>query len=216
MLDEYLSQVTDLLHDPNNQTWSATQLTNYINEARNRVAQDTKCLRQVLTPTAYPTLQFVQGTEFINPQTFLPAAFGPYLADTINITVIINNFRRKLIPKSYTELDADFRAWVGYQQWPLVWAKVSPWQYCIAPVPSQTYTCEWDLAVIPNALVDDTTAEQLPVPFQEPVQYYACYKAKMYQQSMAEAEMFKATYKQIRNENVVAWWGMRANPYARG
>jgi hypothetical protein len=215
VLDTYLEQVTDLLHDPNNQVWSNTQLTNYINEARNRVAQDTKCLRQILTPSLYPSLSFATGLEFIVPQTFLPATIGPYLVDTIAISVIINQFRRKLVQKSYTELDAKMRAWQGYQQWPLFWAKVSPTQYCIAPIPSTTYGCEWDLAVIPNPLVDDTTTEQLPVPFQEPVQYYACYKAKMYQQSVTEAEVFRQTYKQIRNENVVAWWGRSADPYAR-
>lgn len=214
MLDDYLDQVTDLLHDPNNQVWSESQLTGYINEARNRVAQDTKCLRQILPQSL--GLTFAQGAEFIVPQSFLPPTIGPLLVDTISISIVINNFRRKLIQRSYSVLDARLRAWQGYQQWPVEWAKVSPTQYCIAPVPSTTYGCEWDVATVPNALVDDTTVEQLPIPFQEPVQYYACYKAKMYQQSVSEAEVFRQTYKQIRNENVVAWWGRSANPYEAG
>lgn len=213
MLDTYTQQVTDLLHDPNNATWSTTQLTNYINEARNRVAQDTKCLRSVLLPSTYSTLSFAAGTEFIAPQTFLPSAFGSYLVDTIGIAIIVNNVRLKLVQKSYTELDAQYRQIKTFSYIPKVWAKVSPTQYVIAPVPSQAYSCEWDIAVNPNALVDNTTAEQLPVPFQEPIQYYACYKAKFYQQSFTEAEAFRQMYKQIRNENVVAWWGRMVDPY---
>lgn len=214
MLDTYLEQVTDLLHDPNNQVWSESQLTSYINEARNRMAQDTKCLRQILPQSS--GLTFAQGTEFITPQSFLPPPIGPLLVDTIAISIIINNFRRKLKQVSYSMLDAKLRAWQGYQQWPIQWAKVSPTQYCIAPIPSTTYGCEWDIATVPNPLVDDTTVEQLPIPFQEPVQYYACYKAKMYQQSVTEAEVFRQTYKQIRNENVVAWWGRLSDPYEAG
>ena len=41
----YQIQVADLLHDPNNNTWTLSQLAAYINEARRQLAMDTGCLR---------------------------------------------------------------------------------------------------------------------------------------------------------------------------
>ena len=53
-LSSYLTDVQRLLHDANNNFYTQTQLTDYINEARNRVVRDTGCLRTVVvakTPT---------------------------------------------------------------------------------------------------------------------------------------------------------------------
>lgn len=44
-LAQYEVQVADLLHDPNNQAWTLTQLDRYINEARRQLVADTGCLR---------------------------------------------------------------------------------------------------------------------------------------------------------------------------
>jgi hypothetical protein len=44
-LANYEVQVADLLHDPNNQTWTLVQLDRYINEARRQLVADTGCLR---------------------------------------------------------------------------------------------------------------------------------------------------------------------------
>jgi hypothetical protein len=41
----YEGAVADLLHDPNNNNWSVSQLDNYINEARRQVVMDTGTLR---------------------------------------------------------------------------------------------------------------------------------------------------------------------------
>lgn len=46
-LQDYQSELADLLHDPNNVTWSLTQLTNYINRARTKLVTDTGCLRSL-------------------------------------------------------------------------------------------------------------------------------------------------------------------------
>lgn len=214
-LATYQSQIQDLLHDPLGQLWPVSTLLPYINEARNRIAQDTKCLRQVLTNAVYPTLTFVQGTEFITPQTFLPAPFGSQVVDTLGISITVNQQRLKLIYKPYTWLDAFMRAWVNYQQWPQFWSRVSPIQVVIAPVPNITYTCDWDVAVNPNALIDDTTVDQIPVPFAECVQYYAAYKAKLKQQSQGEAKFFNDLYELTKKRCALAFWGrIVQNPYS--
>lgn len=45
----YEVAVADLLHDPNQQIWSLTQLDRYINEARRQLVMDTGCLRSLQT-----------------------------------------------------------------------------------------------------------------------------------------------------------------------
>ena len=195
-LSDYQFQVQDLLHDPLAQMWPVTSITSYINEARRKVAQDTKALRTVLTNAVFPTLVFSQGTEFISPQAFLPAPFGSKLVATMGITIIVNQQRQSLIQKAYTWVNANMRSWVNYQQWPTVWAQVSPTQICIAPIPNIDYPCEWDVSLNPDPLLQDTDTETIPAPFTDSVQYYAAYKAKLKQQSQGEAQMFLGMYKQ--------------------
>jgi hypothetical protein len=53
-LSSYLTDVQRLLHDANNNFYTQQQLTDYINEARQRVVRDTGCLRTIVvaqTPT---------------------------------------------------------------------------------------------------------------------------------------------------------------------
>lgn len=196
-LNTYIGQVQDLLHDPLAQMWSVTQVTAYVNEARNRVAQDSKAIRQVLQNAQFPTLQFNAGDEFITPQTFLPPPYGSRIVDVLGISITVNQERLVLIQKPYTWINAMLRSWVNYRQWPTFFARLSPISICIAPVPNIAYPCDWDIAINPNPLLDDTTVEELPVPFMEPVQYYASYKAKLNQQSQGESQMFLGMYNQI-------------------
>jgi hypothetical protein len=44
-LSSYITEVQRLLHDANSVFWSTSELTDYINDARERVARDTGCLR---------------------------------------------------------------------------------------------------------------------------------------------------------------------------
>ena len=197
-LNTYIDQVQDLLHDPGAQMWTLPQLKNYINEARNRVAQDTKALRQVISNSAYPTqMVFKQGIEFYNPQVFLPSPFGGNLVDVLGVSITVNNERLRLVYKPYTFIDAMLRSWVNYQQWPQFWTRLSPIQICIAPVPNQDYITDWDIAVNATPLVNDNTVDDMPVPFQEPVQYYAAKKAKINQQSQGESAFFQAEYERV-------------------
>jgi len=54
LLSDYEVQVADLLHDPNNITWSISQLDRYINEARRQLVMDTGCLRTLQTAYLWP------------------------------------------------------------------------------------------------------------------------------------------------------------------
>lgn len=202
MLNTYITQVQRLLADPNGSYWPTSELTDYINEARNRVAQDTRCLRQLVTSLALPAQQ-----ETYIPQTFI-GALGSQLVDTIGITIYWGNERRKLGYLAFTKFDALYRRYQLFFGQPECFTKQGANVIFVAPVPDQNYVSDWDVAVVPNALVNDSTIEQIPVPFQEPVQYYAAYKAKFKEQAQGEAQLFLRQYLQI-----LQWCARSFNTY---
>lgn len=187
-LTTYQTQVQRLLHDTSANFWPLAELTDYINEARNRVAQDTKCLRQLVTG-----VNLSIGVEAYNPQTFLPTV-GPLVIDVMAVTVYWGNTRRKLFYKAFTEFDMQYRYWNLLQTIPEAYSRLSPTVIYIGPMPDQAYVSDWEVAVNPTPLIDNTTVDQLPIPFTEPVQYYAAYKAKWKEQSIGEAQVFRQQY----------------------
>lgn len=170
-----------------------------------------------MTPAQFPSLQFSAGFEFFNPQTFLPTPQGPQLVDTINIVVIINSARSTLRQIPYTTLTTQMRPWANYQSYPRFWSKVSPTQYVIAPVPSMTYQCEFDVAVGPSVALGNPADDDpdIPVPYQDIVQYFAAYKAKINQQQLQEATAFLGLYRSELVRVTAAYWG-RINPNPAG
>lgn len=52
-LQSYIDQVRDLVRDPNNNFWSDTQITSYVNRARKQVAKEAQCVRILPPSTAY-------------------------------------------------------------------------------------------------------------------------------------------------------------------
>ena len=67
-LSTYITQVQRLLHDANGVFWSDAELTDYINEARERTVRDTGCLRTLqvtytpLSSTGVAATQWAAGT----------------------------------------------------------------------------------------------------------------------------------------------------------
>jgi len=210
-LTTYTTQVQRLLHDTSGNYWPVTELTDYINEARNRVAQDSKCLRQLVT-----NLSLTAQQEQYVPQTFI-GALGPQLVDVMGITLYWGNQRVKLNRYAYTTFDAMFRPYSNYYQRPVAFCRMGATLVWLGPNPDQSYVTDWDVAVVPNALVSDATVEQIPVPFQEPVQYYAAFKAKWKEQAQGEAAIFMQQYKSMLQ---MCYRGFATfaftNPYAIG
>jgi hypothetical protein len=198
-LTTYQTQVQRLLHDTSTNFWPLGELTDYINEARNRVAQDTKCLRQLVT-----SVNLTVGVEAYNPQVFLPVV-GPLVIDVMAITVYWGNTRRKLFYKAFTEFDMQYRYWNLLQTIPEAYSRMSPTIVYIGPIPDQAYVSDWEVAVNPTPLIDNTTLDQVPIPFQEPVQYYAAYKAKWKEQSIGEAQVFLQQYQRNLMQCARSW-----------
>ena len=77
LLSDYVIQVQDLVHDNSAIDFSVTDLTRYINEARNRVALDFWCVRTyfsnlsaIINQETYPLFSGVGGVKITNPGTY--------------------------------------------------------------------------------------------------------------------------------------------------
>lgn len=185
-LNTYITQCQRLLHDANQSFWTTSELTDYINQARNKVAAVTACMRYLDTG-----LSFTANVELYNYSSFTHPSS---VIDVLGVTIIWGNERIALAWKPWTEFTALLRPWVQFQQCPMVWTKYGDSSIYIAPKPDQTYTSEIDTCEVPNTLIDNTTVEQLIFPRTEAVPYYAAYLAKYKEQSYGEANVFRADF----------------------
>jgi len=282
-LNDYLSQVENLLHDVNNVFWTQNQLTTYINEARERTVRDTGCLRTLQTTTAplayntststgvsptlwqgntavtagqyvfsniynyvytqsgtsgssapaYPTgtnpfppttpfadgtamLQYVGPAEIINFNS-LPQQLNVY--DIVNINLYWGNSRIPLRYLPWSNFTAQLRYWQNYVGRPVCFSVYGQQQIYIAPIPDQQYYIEVDTNILPNplSLSSPNTVDNIIDPYSTAVQYYAAYKAKFYEQSYGESEIFKQQYdKHILNVLNSTFTRRIPDPYSSG
>lgn len=189
-LSQYITETRRLLHDANGTMWTNTELTDYINEARNKVALDTYCLRSLEDVT------LASGTETYAIQSV--TTLTTRAIDVINLTVLWGNQRVPLLQMVWTEFNANMRVWQAFQNMPAAYSKYpgSLGVIYIGPVPNDTYESEWDVAYIPTPLVTDATVDPFTYPYNAPVAYYAARTAKYKQQAYGEAALFEQQYRQ--------------------
>lgn len=213
-LSTYITQVRRLLHDLNGQYWSDTELTDYVNEARNRVCKDSRCLRQQITN--FVTL--TQGTEQYNLASLpLPAALTGYtIIDVMGINILWGSTRIKLAYLPWTRFDVQFRYWTNMQSRPVCFSRLGALSVFVGPQPDTSYQSDWDVSLIPPALVSNTTPEPIPEPFTTPVKFYAAYLAKFREQAIGEADLFKKMYSEKLKQEASAFMGrIIPDPYAK-
>ena len=190
-LNAYITQVQQLLHDLSASFWTTTQLTNYINLARNRVAQDSKCLRQLITG-----IPLQQGVESYAIAT-IQASYAPTIAiiDVMGIDVYqASNTRWSLDYMPWTQFNAVYRSNVSTQSTPECYTRMGALQVYFGAIPDQAYLTDWCVAINPAPLTSDATPEPIPPPFQDCVQFFAAYMAKFQEQAMGEAAIFEKEY----------------------
>lgn len=181
----YILAVRRLLHEAVPNVYTDAQLTDYINEARNRVVGDTGCNRKL------QLFSTVAGQE-VNSFTALP--YGASTIDVLNVTLIWGNSRIVLDYKPFTAINAQLRAWVQLQSRPVVWSQYGQGSFYVAPVPDQVYQMEIDTVVLPAPLINTTDVDILVYPYTLPVSYYAAYLAKMNEQMESESSFFYSKY----------------------
>lgn len=187
-LSTYLTEVQRLLHDANNVFWSQAELTDYINQARNRVVRDTGALRTIQTANV------TANVETYTYNTTLPN--GNVTMDILNINLFWGNTRVPLYYMPWTDFNAQLRFWQNYVGRPVAFSIYGPQQFYVGPTPDQTYTIEADTVIAPQPLVNTTDIDTIPDPWTDPVPVYAAYLAKYKEQSYGEAEIFLQQYRQ--------------------
>lgn len=185
-LSEYITECRRLLHDANGNFYTDQQLTDYINEARRHTVQDTGCLRQIQTFT------FTTGKEVYSYATDFPE--GLRTLDVLNINLYWGNSRTPLRYLAWTDFNAQLRYWQNYRGLPIAFSAYGQSKIYVGPVPQENYTVEVDTVLLPNPLTTGSEVDEIIEPYSEPVAFYACYKAKYYEQSFGEAEIFKQEY----------------------
>jgi hypothetical protein len=183
-LSGYLTELRDLLHDPNDGFWPLANKIGYINRAMNQRDLDTEQNRQLFTFTLIVGTDTYTFTQVGNNQVF----------DVIAINLIYVSTRVILEEKSLTMLNATKRPWTPYQGVPEAWARYGPNQVILGPNPSFAYTTEWDCAVYSNPLVSLTDPDPLPYPYTKPVAHYAASLAKRNERQYDEADAFLRDY----------------------
>ncbi len=213
-LTAYTTQVQRLLHDPNFQFYQQNELTDYINEARNRVCKDSRCLRTYV-PSAFTATQGVEQYLFTNISP--PVSLTGYtLIDIMGATVIWGQTRIKLAYMPWTRFDANMRYWTSMQSRPVAYTRLGTQSIFLGPTPDQSYQVDLDVSLIPPPLVTDATVEPIPEPFTSPIKYYAAYLAKFREQAMGEANLFHTEYLNSIKREAAAFMGrIIPDPYAR-
>lgn len=136
--------------------------------------------------------------------------------DMVNLSryALGNASRDALIYWPFTKFNARARYLTNYVGTPQIFTSYSYNSVFVAPKLDQTYAFDFDCVRLPPDIVDDTTVEVIPEPFNEPVGYYAAYLLKVKEQSWGEADAFKMTYdKQILASINSAFTRRLINPY---
>ena len=207
-LSDYITECRRLLHDATGNFYSDSELTDYINAARQRLVRDTGCLRSLQASSV------VQGQEVISTSA-IPG--GSNTLDIIGINLIWGNTRIYLRYLPWTQFNAELRYWQNYQGRPVAFSMYGQSSIYIGPIPDQTYSIELDTIVMPTALSTASPTETIPDPYTTPVAFYACHKAKYKEQAYGESEIFKQEYtNQVKAVLSSVFTRRLSTPYSMG
>jgi hypothetical protein len=122
--------------------------------------------------------------------------------DLLNINILWGNSKIALDYLPWSRFNYQLRGWTLLQGRPICFSVYGQTTVYVGPPPDQNYAVEFDLVQAPPTLTLPTDVETIPLPFNEPVPYYAAYTAKQRMQEWDEARWFQNMYKsQIRSAN---------------
>ena len=165
-------------------------------------------------PDGTATLLYVQNAEII-PFQALPQ--GINTVDILNINLYWGNSRIPMRYLPWSDFTSQLRYWQNYIGRPICFSVYGQQQIYIAPVPDQSYYIELDTVILPLPLTTLSQVDTILDPWSTAVQYYAAYKAKFYEQSYGEAEIFQQQYnKKVLNVLNSTYTRRIPNPYSSG
>ena len=197
-LTNYLTQVTRLLQNPpaSPNLYTVSDLTYYINVARNQLAVETMCVRSNVGLTLsgsqqqYPLSSITPSgsgiSAIVNVQTAYYASGGGYVYLNPRQWTYFNVFML-CVPSVPTGAPTD---WTQY-------STGANGVLYFNPVPNTTFNVLLDAVCTPIPLVNDATVEAIPYPYTDAVPFFAAYYAYMSAQRGADADAMFARYKEF-------------------
>jgi len=184
MLDSYVAQTRQLLHDPNGTLYPTISLTTYVNEARQQVALESQSVRGLINYTLPAATQSVPLATLPPPANVQAVfAFRQVWSGTTNLAVRDwSYFASFLLDAGPGTISRDCSQYsVG----------LTAILYT-SPVGTGPQVLRIDSVGLPIDLIDNSTVEVIPVPWQNCVKYFAAYLAYCNAQRMQDADrMFK-------------------------
>lgn len=207
-LSSYITETRRLLHDANGNFWTDAELTDYINDARQHLVQDTGCNRVLQSFTC------TIGDETIS---YADLPEGNNTLDILNVNLFWGNSRIPMRYMAFSDFNAQLRYWQNYNGRPIAFSIYGQKTIYIGPKPDQAYVMELDTVVMPEPLVSGSDTDTILLPYNHAVAFYAAYKAKYKEQSYGEAEIFKQEYSKHVLEALNSTFTRRIpNPYSSG
>src|SRR6266704_3014517 len=201
-LNAYISAVQTLLHDPNAQFYTSATLTTFINEALQQVALEGECVNGTGTLNTVLNQQLYQSTAATAPS--VPAGVDKL------ITPKSISFPLGTLPNGGL-LTLENRNWDWFNFYWLGFAAPPPgppaaWcprqigktsSFYVGPNPDSVYVLQIDGVWTPLDLANDTTAEAIPYPWTDAIQFYALFLAYTDSQRKADAGDAFSLYEQM-------------------
>lgn len=190
MLNAYLAEVNNLIQAPSSPVplITSTQLTIYINRARQQLAADAECVRM-----------FGNLSTAIGVPSYLLSAVVPPVS-SVFYPLSVYAIRSGLMP-------LDFRPWPWFVQYSIgngqsgdpktaaQQGQGTAGELWLNPIPIAVVLLQVDASWIPINLVDDTTVEAIPYPWTDAVPFYAAWLALLQLQRPGDADVMFARYK---------------------
>ena len=191
-LSEYQAAVANLIQAPSSPVpfISNSQLTTYINTARNQVAADAECIR---IPGSLTTAANIQAY-----------AFNQIVVNTftgVNSVIAVRSGQVNGQPQPL-----DFRNWEWFAQYyeragtlgvPVRFAQQGQGDFgtlFFSPIPNAVFTIVFDAVCLPLAMADNTTPEAIPDLWADAVPFYAAWLALQSLQRQADANAMFERY----------------------
>lgn len=201
MLDQYLTATRRLLQNPSAPTslYSSTDLTAYINTARNQLAGEGECVRVMGTLALTAGVQVYPFSDID-----LGAAAATGVAGTLNVRTMwrqIGSGQTWMRPRPFEWFSLYVLNNPNPQQGqPSIWSQFGQGvlgTIYVSHVPDDAYTATLDLVCYPDALESDSDPEPIPSLWTDAVPFFAAYYALLSSQNgarQADAERMMQRY----------------------
>lgn len=200
-LSDYISQTRQFVRDNltgaanlNSQFYTDAQVIQWINKARDDIARDTNCTREIALLSlnlgqerySFSTIIAQLASQGMPARTVLWVV-GAQLQWTTTLKFALDRL-------NWAQFTAYYRSIPTFQSFPLKYCEYAQ-SIFVAPVPNQSYTLECDTIFLPTPLVNTTDQETaLYDPWSDLVPLRAASWLKMYQQSWQEVDYLKGRY----------------------